>query len=121
MEGRLQPDDIEAIARRVVELLREAKVPADPSLLTVAEVAARFGVSRGFVYEHAAKLGVIRLGDGPKPPLRFDASRVAEMLTPAEVGPPQLRRRRRRVRRPATTTPSGVPLLSIRGDPVGGG
>jgi hypothetical protein len=74
---RLHPDDVEAIARRVAELIAP---PAAPALLTAAQVAVRFGVDRGWVYEHAVELGAVRLGDGPKPRLRFDPSRVAAAL-----------------------------------------
>jgi hypothetical protein len=51
---------VEAIARRVAELLRGALVPAS-RLLTPSEVAEGFAVSRTWVYEHA-ELGAIRLG-----------------------------------------------------------
>lgn len=43
-------------------------------LVTVAELADRLGVSPGYVYEHADRLGALRLGDGPKARLRFDAA-----------------------------------------------
>jgi hypothetical protein len=52
-------------------LLRRPAEPAD-GLLTAAQVAARFNVDRGWVYAHAEQLGVVRLGDGPRPRLRFD-------------------------------------------------
>lgn len=51
------------------------------ALLTAAEVAARFGLSRDWVYEHASDLGVVRLGHGPRPRLRFNAETVAAALT----------------------------------------
>ena len=46
------------------------------SLLSTAEVAARLGVSRTWVYRHAYKLGGIRLGGL----LRFDPSDVDAFL-----------------------------------------
>jgi len=52
-----------------------------PALLTAAEVAERFGVSAEWVRDHADDLGVVRLGDGPRPRLRFDAETVAAALT----------------------------------------
>jgi hypothetical protein len=52
-----------------------------PALLTAAEVAERFGVSAEWVRDHADELGVVRLGDGPRPRLRFDAETVAAALT----------------------------------------
>lgn len=84
---RLCAEDIEAIARRVVELQREAlegQAPGD--LLTPAEVARRFGVSRAWVYSRADELGAIRLGEGRKPRLRFEAERVAQALRTRSAG-----------------------------------
>ena len=52
-------------------------------MLTAAQVAARFNVDRGWVYAHAAELGVVRLGDGPRARLRFDPAVVAQRLAVA--------------------------------------
>jgi hypothetical protein len=60
---------IDAIARRVVELTtggRTTASPAEPALLTVAEVAARLNVSQAWVYAHKRDLGAMRLGTGPR-------------------------------------------------------
>ena len=46
-------------------------------LLTVAQVARRFQVHPSWVYANARRLGALRLGTGPKAPLRFDPGRVA--------------------------------------------
>jgi hypothetical protein len=35
-------------------------------LLTPAELAVWLNVERNYVYEHAASLGALRLGDGPR-------------------------------------------------------
>lgn len=75
--SRLHPDDIEAIARRVADLVLNGPQPAAPQLLTAAQVAKRFGVTRDFVYARAAELGAVRLRDGARPRMRFDAERVA--------------------------------------------
>lgn len=64
----------EPVARRVAELLREAPRPG--RLLDAAELADYLGVERGWVYEHAEELGVVRIGDGQRPRLRFDADRA---------------------------------------------
>lgn len=50
-------------------------------LLTAREVAERYGVTPEWVRENAARLGVIRLGAGPRPRLRFDPEMVAAALT----------------------------------------
>jgi hypothetical protein len=55
----------------------------DEPLLTAAEVAARFSVDRSWVYAHARELGVLRIGDGPRPRLRFDPGVVAQRQLPS--------------------------------------
>jgi excisionase family DNA binding protein len=67
---RLDLRDIEAIAQRVVELQRVDQ----PALLDAAELGRRLGISRDAVYRmaRAGKLPSVRVGDGPKAPMRFD-------------------------------------------------
>ena len=77
----LDAASVEAIARRVAELLDGKHAdPEDPAMVDAAEIARRFGVSRDFAYRHATRLGAVRLGDGPHARLRFDPARVAERL-----------------------------------------
>jgi hypothetical protein len=74
--------------------------------LTARQVAERFNVDRGWVYAHADELGVVRLGDGPRPRLRFDRAVVAQLLVATrgrEVAP-----------RAYTPQTAGAPLLPIR-------
>ncbi len=101
--ARLHPADLEALADLIAERLasrplsgpegREEspdpgaglgapQAPRDTpgALLTAAQVAARFGVKAEWVRDHAAELGAIPLGTGPRPRLRFDAQRVADAL-----------------------------------------
>lgn len=94
---RLHPADIDALAELVAERVAERLLSADPTgalgvrtaarvaepekLLTAREVAERYGVTPEWVRENAARLGVIRLGDGPRPRLRFDPEAVAATLT----------------------------------------
>jgi hypothetical protein len=101
---------VDAIARRVVELLEGSRARADAArpttdpegaCLTVSQVAARYRVSRSWVYAHQRELGAMRLGDGPRARLRFDPKVVADAITafdhsqrPAE--PPEPHRRLRR-------------------------
>ena len=107
---RLDDASVEAVAERVVDLLRGEDIGGE--LIDVAEVARRFNVSRAFVYDHADHLGAVRLGDGPKARLRFDLDRVREALAarPQESAhavsqSPKPRRRRK----------SAVDLLPVRG------
>ncbi|ADB50185.1 hypothetical protein [Conexibacter woesei] len=69
----------ETIARRVAELVA-ARPPA--RLLTVEQVAEMLQVRSEWVYQHADELGALRLGDGSKGRLRFDAELVRERLRP---------------------------------------
>lgn len=115
---RLHPDDIEAIAQRVVELLRLE--PAVVEFLTAAQVADRFGLTKSFVYEHAAELGAVRIGQGKRPRLRFDPERVKAAMTAREVDTPAHAptlvppgRRRRAAKPKPGYTASGVLLLPI--------
>jgi hypothetical protein len=66
---RLHPDDVEAIARRVTELVN---APPARRLVDAAELAAALGVSRDTVYANADRLGARRMGAGRRPRLRFD-------------------------------------------------
>lgn len=55
-------------------------------LVDPLELAATLGVTRGFVYEHADELGVIRLGSGPKARQRYDVAIALERLTACTSG-----------------------------------
>jgi hypothetical protein len=117
----LDPADIRAIAVEVAAVLEERGLvqPAEPKLLSAAEVARRLGRSRDWVYEHADDLGVVRLGDGPRARLAFSTDRLDAFVTrrPARDGsdrekpaPDRARRRRRRDKRR-----SDVRLLPVGG------
>jgi hypothetical protein len=67
---------VDLIAQRVLQLLGDRNGD-DIQLLTVAQVARRFQVHPSWVYANARRLGALRLGSGPKAPLRFDPRRVA--------------------------------------------
>lgn len=114
---RLHPDDCEAIAQRVAELLRGERASVDPlQRLTAAEVALRFGVSREWVYEHKAELGAITMGGGKRPRLRFDPQRVADALEAAPAAPAAVPVEPARLRRTAAREPGGgAPLLPYEG------
>ena len=86
----LDHEDIEAIAERaahrVVQLL-EWPGPGAFALLEPKQLAAALNVSLDYVYAHAADLGVMRLGDGPKARLRFDLQ-TAQSAMRARKQPP---------------------------------
>lgn len=79
----LSREDVDAVARRVVELLGETDSMnggAGPGnggvrFVDAATVARVLGVERDWVYAHARELGAIRLG-GEKGRLRFDLEAI---------------------------------------------
>lgn len=105
---RLADGDIEAIALRVAELLRE-QVPI--GLVDARDLALMLGVERGWVYARSRQLGGVRLGDGPKAPLRFDLDRVRAVLAaPYEGQAPPVEPVRRRGRPRRSVTPPVKPV-----------
>lgn len=89
----LSEADIEAVARRVVELLRTKREPQGHSarLVDAATLARELGVERDWVYAHADDLGAIRLG-GPRGRLRFDREIVRQRLEEGGESSPQTAR-----------------------------
>lgn len=87
-------------------------------LTTAAELATRLGVSRAYVYEHAERLGAIRLGCGPRARLRFDPHEVmSRLLVGATSEDPTAQNRtavRTRTGRPSPDTTRDSPLLPIK-------
>jgi len=75
--GEINARLIDPIARRVVEVLHEQGLvqprPKANAWLDAAELAAQLGVTRTWVYQHADELGARRIGNGPRPRLRFPA------------------------------------------------
>jgi len=98
-----------------------------------AELTTVLGVSRDFIYSHAAELGAIRLGSGPRARLRFDPAHALDALAarscsespqpperPAHGAPGPRRgaamRPGARDRGPGARTLAGAPLLPIVGE-----
>jgi hypothetical protein len=86
----LDREDIEVLAARVVELLRESEAPdgraARGELIDAAAVARRLGISRATVYAKANQLGAIRLGTGKRARLRFDPANLPTRAPEKERG-----------------------------------
>lgn len=57
-------------------------------LLTVAEVAAWLGLGQGWVREHAAELGAVKVGDDPRSSLRFTRPGVEQWIDAHRLRPP---------------------------------
>jgi hypothetical protein len=106
---RLHPEDVQAIAETVADLLRlAAPVPHEHRWLSTEEVAAAFGRSSEWVREHAVELGGRKIG-GVRAPWRFPASCLEAPSEPAPRSrPPEPKAPRQRKRR------SSVALLTIK-------
>jgi hypothetical protein len=100
---RLDPADIEQIARRVADLMEATQVRPSGQFVDAAELAELLGVERDWVYAHANALGAIRLG-GPRGRLRFDLRRVQDAWSaPATTGARRGAGRSRKKRSRATS------------------
>jgi hypothetical protein len=111
---KLDADDIEAVAARVVALLRD-ETQGRRRYVDAATLARILGVRRGWVYSRARELGGVRLGDGPRAPLRFDIERVRAAPGEADPGEPLPHDSRRRRRRRPHSQAGGTDVSLIRG------
>ncbi len=75
----LDAASVEAVARRVVQLMRD-EADSSRRLVDAATLAAELGVERSWVYAHRDELGAMQLGTGPKPRLRFDIETARAVL-----------------------------------------
>lgn len=111
MKRNLTDADVDAIARRVADLLGRSggEEAGDSSALSVKEVADRLGVNPSFVYANARELGGYKLGDSPRARWRFDATRLPApgIARPQDATRPR-RRRRGRENGPADPTFGGL-------------
>jgi len=109
---QLPPEAVDAIARRVVELLREDPALTTRHLVDAGTLAGILAVDRAWVYDHATELGAIRLGDGPRGRLRFDVDRaLSASRDPGHAATPAPIATTPRRRSPRSTTE----LLPIKG------
>jgi hypothetical protein len=87
----LSAEDVEAVARRTVELLRGDRQPTF-ALVGAGELAGLLGVSAAYVYGHATELGAIRLGSGRRARIRFDVDLARRALEASRRQPGERRR-----------------------------
>jgi hypothetical protein len=86
---RLHPADLERLAELIADRLAGRQLPAESSrLVDAATLADLLGVTRATIYERADDLGAIRLGDGPRARLRFDAEQARAALSKQPDSPP---------------------------------
>lgn len=78
----LSAGDIEAIAdataTKLAQIVRGG--PATFGLVDARQLAHELAVSLDYVYAHAAELGGMRLGSGPKARIRFDLDHARQAL-----------------------------------------
>lgn len=112
---KLDAQTVEAIARRVVEILEQRGLQ-QRELVDAAELARRLGIERSWVYTHAIELGAVKLGSGAKPRLRFDPQIAARVLRRVGEGPAAdpPARSGKRAGQPSVGEKSGARLLPIR-------
>jgi hypothetical protein len=79
---RLDPADIEAVARRTAELVARGAGQPQARYLDAAQLARVLSVERDWVYAHARQLGAVRLG-GARGRLRFDLQHATHVLAGA--------------------------------------
>lgn len=112
---KLDPADIEQIARQVADLIAATQTWPSAQFVDAAELAALLGVERDWVYAHANTLGAIRLG-GPRGRLRFDLRRV-QNVWPAPKSDEARRTGRSRKKRPPAKR-SGLILYESDGSGI---
>jgi hypothetical protein len=98
------------IARRVADLVVE-RIREPFRLVDTQTLARMLAVSEEWVRAHAAELGAVRVGDGPKGALRFDLARVRAALERRRLDRPKGRQRRPPRQRPRSmgVVPAAVP------------
>lgn len=81
----LDDEQLRRLARFIAQEL-DGLYSRQPAMLSAADVATQYGLSRGWVYRNARKLGGQRLGNGPKARIRFRATEVQRRLAKLQDG-----------------------------------
>jgi hypothetical protein len=110
---------VEAVALRVVQLMRNGSAPNVGRLVDAATLAAELGITRSWVYQHRDELGAVRLGTGSKPRLRFnvEVARAAlgqERYEPLASGAASPRSSSSRKLPPSTRRPPVGRVLTVK-------
>jgi hypothetical protein len=117
--------DVRVLAEAVADVLEErGLVPTrqhSGRVLPVAEVAGLLGRSRAWVYAHAAELGAVRFGVGPKARLGFDRDAIERWKRAHQIERPPLPPAATRRRGPQRNTKNagGVELIPYDPTPRG--
>ena len=115
-ELSLSPAELDLAERIAAEVAR--RLAGEPraegtKLIDAGEVSRILGCERSWVYEHQVELGVIHLGHGSRPRLRFERERIVEIASAPRIEPP--REPRRAIEKRRRSKRSTVPLLEIKG------
>lgn len=109
---------VDAVALRVAQLIGEVPEPRRTRLVDAATLASELDVDRAWVYANRDRLGVVKLGSGSRPRLRFDVEVARAALVPepgewtSQGDTRTLTERSRRAQRGGATSPGDV--LAIR-------
>jgi hypothetical protein len=119
----LSEAQLDQLADRIADRLRSA-APCGRQLVDAQTLADELGVRRETIYAHADEFGAIRLGDGPKPRLRFDLETARAAFTcyvskrsqgsDASTGAKSDAARTKRVRRLPNRLPEPGSILAVR-------
>jgi len=107
--SRLEPADIDAIAERVLALMRSELQRTPVRYVDAGTLAQALSVDRAWVYAHARELQAIRLG-GPHGRLRFDLDLVRHLLQDGAEASTPIRTRRRRRTKPTRGATDLLPI-----------
>jgi hypothetical protein len=118
-EAGIPRTDVRAVAEAVADVLAERGLvvyagpgPGAGRVLNVAEVARLLGRKPPWVYAHAAELGAIRFGDGPRARIGFDLATIERWKRDHRLRSPESRAASTRRRPRRRTVASGANLIS---------
>ena len=107
--SRLEPADIDAIAERVLALMRNELQRTPVRYVDAGTLAQALSVDRAWVYAHAKELRAVRLG-GSHGRLRFDLDLVRHLLQDGVEAPTPTRSRHRQRTKPTRVAADLLPI-----------
>ncbi len=113
LEERLRP----RLAQIAAPEVESGAAPA-AEWWSARQVAEHYGVTLGFVYQHADELGCVRVGGGRRPRIRFDPCIVRDCWSVVGDSLPEIAPQRRPGKRAARRAkPRGYELLDFDREP----
>lgn len=112
----LSNEQLEALADLIADRLHDDARPAPTrGLLSPQELATALGIARSWVYRHQTKLGVRRLGAGPRARLRFDRDQAIAAIAALTAGPELTGDAKPRRAQPRARRTGAGSVLAVRG------